>query len=183
MEQVNKARKIFGPLTLLHCSPTSDGAGCAVIASEEFVLKHGLGNQAVEIVAQALATDSPQAFDPLGQQRSCIELAGFGMSKKAAQEVYEKAGISPSEVDVVELHDCFSPNELITYDALGLCAPGKAAEFVLSGAATLPVFDTKNPSPPTKRVCVNPSGGLISKGHPLGATGLAQCAEICWQLR
>jgi sterol carrier protein 2 len=192
LEQVKKARKIVGPLTLLHCSPTSDGAGCAILASEEFVRKHGLMNQAVEIVAQALATDSTSAFDPKGQEKSCIQVAGFGMSQKAAQQVYEKARITAKDIDVVELHDCFSANELVTYDALGLCPPGKAADFISSGKCTvifnnpykkLPQFYKGNFPANQKKTIVNPSGGLISKGHPLGATGLAQCAELCWQLR
>lgn len=140
LEQVKNARKIVGPLTLLHCSPTSNGAGCAILASEHFVRKHGLLDQAVEIVAQALATDSTAAFDPKGQEKSCIQVAGFGMSQKAAQQVYQKAGISPKDLDVVELHDCFSANELITYDALGLCPPGKAADFISSGKCTVIYF-------------------------------------------
>jgi sterol carrier protein 2 len=181
-EQVKTARKIFGPLTLLHCSPTSDGAGCAILANEAFVVKHGLGTQAVEIAGQSLVTDSVLAFDPERKQKSCLQAAGFDMTKKAASDVYRQAGILPKEVDVVELHDCFSPNELITYDALGLCEPGKAADFIMSGAATLPAF-YKGSKQPLKRTIVNPSGGLISKGHPLGATGLAQCAELNWQIR
>jgi sterol carrier protein 2 len=181
-EQVKTARKIFGPMTLLHCSPTSDGAGCVIIASEAFVLKHALGAQAVEIVAQSIATDSILAFDPAEKEKSCIQVAGSDMSRKAAQDVYKAAGISAKDVDVVELHDCFSANELITYDALGLCEPGKAVEFLESGAVTLPAF-YKGGKTPARRVIVNPSGGLISKGHPLGATGLAQCSELCWQAR
>ncbi|KAJ3149890.1 sterol carrier protein 2 [Irineochytrium annulatum] len=181
VEQVKSARKIFGPLTLLHCSPTSDGAGCAIVASEEFVLKHGLGPQAIEIKAQSLATDSVLAHDPNDKSKSCIEIAGADMTRRAAKDVYRKAGISPKDVNVVELHDCFSCNELITYDALGICEPGKAADFTATGATTLPRFW---PGPkPAKNVIVNPSGGLISKGHPLGATGIAQCNELTWQLR
>ena len=137
LEQVKKARKICGPLTLLHCSPTSDGAGCAILASESFVRKHGLLNQAVEIVAQSIATDSTLAFDPKGERKSCIEIAGFAMSHEAAKQVYGKANITPKDVDVVELHDCFSANELITYDALGLCPIGKAADFITSGQCTV----------------------------------------------
>jgi sterol carrier protein 2 len=137
LEQVKNARKIVGPLTLLHCSPTSDGAGCAILASEDFVKRHGLLNQAVEIVAQSLATDSTFAFDPKCQEKSCVQVAGFGMSHTAAQQVYQKAGITPEEVDVVELHDCFSANELVTYDALGLCPTGKAADFISSGKCTV----------------------------------------------
>lgn len=140
LDQVKKARKIVGPLTLLHCSPTSDGAGCAILASETFVRNHGLMDQAVEIVAQSLATDSTSAFDPKGQNKSCLQVAGYGMSQKAAQQVYQKAGITPKDIDVVELHDCFSANELITYDALGLCPPGNAAEFIASGKCTVRFF-------------------------------------------
>ncbi|KAJ3204286.1 sterol carrier protein 2 [Dinochytrium kinnereticum] len=181
LEKVKNARKIFGPLTLLHCSPTSDGSGAALLASEEFVIKHGLQPQAIEIAAQCLATDSPLAHDPEDKKKSCVEVAGADMTRRAAREVYREAGIQAKDVGVVELHDCFSANELITYDALGLCEPGKAADFTLSGATHLPQF-WSGPTPP-HRVVVNPSGGLISKGHPLGATGLAQCCELTWQLR
>ncbi|KAI9340073.1 thiolase-like protein [Zopfochytrium polystomum] len=181
VDQVHNARKIFGPLTLLHCSPTSDGAACAIVASEDFVVKHGLGANAIEIVGQTLATDSTLAADPLGKNHSCIELAGADMTRRAAQDLYAATNTSPKNVSVVELHDCFSANELITYDALGLCEPGKAAEFTASGATYHPRF-WKGPQP-KNTVVVNPSGGLISKGHPLGATGIAQCAELNWQLR
>ena len=94
------------------------------------------------------------------------------MTKNAAQKVYEKAGIKASDVGVVELHDCFSANELVTYEALGLCEEGKAGEFIDNGDNTY-----------GGKVVVNPSGGLTSKGHPLGATSFAQCAELCWQIR
>ncbi|CAF1438832.1 unnamed protein product [Adineta steineri] len=102
----------------------------------------------------------------------CMRIVGYDMSKKAADKAYAKAGVKPSDVQVVELHDCFSANELITYEALGLCGEGKAGEYVERGDNTY-----------GGKCVVNPSGGLISKGHPLGATGLAQCAELCWQLR
>jgi acetyl-CoA acetyltransferase len=101
-----------------------------------------------------------------------MSLVGFDMTKAAAQSVYEQSGLGPEDVDVIELHDCFSANELITYEGLGLCAEGKAGELIDSGAVTY-----------GGQVVVNPSGGLISKGHPLGATGLAQCSELTWQLR
>lgn len=94
------------------------------------------------------------------------------MTKTAADRLFHKTGIKPTDVQVVELHDCFSANELITYEALGLCPPGKAGELIDRGDNTY-----------GGKYVVNPSGGLISKGHPLGATGLAQCAELCWQLR
>jgi acetyl-CoA acetyltransferase len=94
------------------------------------------------------------------------------MSKQAAREAYEEAEATPDEVDVCELHDCFSANELITYEALGFAAEGEGHRLVDEEATTY-----------GGKVVVNPSGGLISKGHPLGATGLAQCSELTWQLR
>jgi acetyl-CoA acetyltransferase len=152
----------------LQCCPTSDGAGAAILASEDFVRRHGLQAKAVEILGMAMTTDYRSTFD----EKSCIKLVGFDMTKAAAEKVYEQSGFGPENVDVVELHDCFSCNEMITYEALGLCPVGKGGAFVDAGANT---YDGQ--------VVVNPSGGLISKGHPLGATGLAQCAELNWQLR
>ncbi|XP_078120657.1 sterol carrier protein 2 isoform X2 [Sander vitreus] len=168
LEQVINSRKVFDFLTLLQCCPTSDGAGAAVLASEAFVRKHHLENQAVEIVAQEMVTDLASTFE----ENSCIKMVGYDMSQSAAKKCYEATGLKPSDVDVVELHDCFSANELITYEALGLCPEGKAGEMIDRGDNTY-----------GGKFVVNPSGGLISKGHPLGATGLAQCAELCWQLR
>ncbi|ORX81954.1 thiolase [Basidiobolus meristosporus CBS 931.73] len=167
LDSIRRSREVSGPLTMLQCCPTSDGSGAVVLASEEFVKKHELQNQAIHLVAQELVTDSPKAFNS-----SSIELVGFDMTRAAAQRVYRQANIKPSDIQVVELHDCFSANELITYDALGLSSPGKAHELV----------DSKDNTYGGKHV-VNPSGGLISKGHPLGATGLAQCCELTWQLR
>ena len=168
LEEILKAPTVYGPLTKLQCCPTSDGGAAAVLASEEFVRKHGLESKAVEILGMAMATDLPSTFD----EKSMIKLVGFDLTKKAADKVYKQSGLGPENVDVVELHDCFSCNELITYEGLGLCPVGKGGEFVDSGANTY-----------GGKVVVNPSGGLISKGHPLGATGLAQCAELNWQLR
>ncbi|KXS15252.1 thiolase-like protein [Gonapodya prolifera JEL478] len=168
LDQVMSSRKIFGPLTVLQCCPTSDGAGCAIVCSEEFVLKHNLAPQAVLIAAQAMATDSYQHIETL----SSIDMAGAQMTRRAAEQAFKTAGITRDDVGAVELHDCFSANELISYDALGLCEPGKAHELVASGNATY-----------GGKYVINPSGGLISKGHPLGATGLAQCTELTWQLR
>jgi len=167
LEDIQNAPMVFAPLTKLQCCPTSDGAGAAILASEAFVRKHGLEDKAVEIIGQAMTTDFQSSFD-----KSAIKLVGYDMTRKAAEKVYEQAGIGPEDVDVVELHDCFSCNELITYEGLGLCPEGKAGEFIDSGANTY-----------GGQVVVNPSGGLISKGHPLGATGLAQCSELTWQLR
>ena len=168
LEDIQNAPMVYEPLTKLQCCPTSDGAGAAILASEAFVKKHGLQAKAVEVAGMAMTTDYESSFD----EKSDMKLVGYDMTKNAARKVYEQSGFGPEDVDVVELHDCFSANELITYEALGLCPEGKAGEFVDSGAQTY-----------GGQVVVNPSGGLISKGHPLGATGLAQCAELNWQLR
>ena len=168
LEQIKAAPMVWEPLTKLQCCPTSDGAGAAILASEEFVKKHGLQKNAVEILGMAMTTDFTTTFS----EKSSMKLVGYDMTKEAARRVYEQAGVGPENVDVVELHDCFSANELITYEALGLCPEGKAGEFIDSDANTY-----------GGKVVVNPSGGLISKGHPLGATGLAQCAEMNWQVR
>jgi acetyl-CoA acetyltransferase len=168
LEDILKAPMVYEPLTKLQCCPTSDGAGAAILASEAFVEKHGLEAKAVEIAGMAMTTDYDSSFD----EKSMIKMVGFDMTKKAAEKVYEQSGMGPENVDVVELHDCFSCNEMITYEGLGLCPVGQAGKFVDDGAFTY-----------GGRVVVNPSGGLISKGHPLGATGLAQCSELVWQLR
>jgi len=168
LEDIKNAPMVFAPLTKLQCCPTSDGAGAAVVCSEDFVKKHGLQGQAIEIAGMAMTTD----FETTFSEKSSIKLVGYDMTQKAARKVYEQSGVGPEQVQVVELHDCFSANELVTYEALGLCPEGQAGEFVDSGANTY-----------GGAVVVNPSGGLISKGHPLGATGLAQCAELNWQLR
>jgi len=168
LEDIKAAKMIHEPLTKLQCSPTSDGSACAIVASEDFVEEHDLWDQAVEIAGQAMVTDMPSTFD----ERSSIKIVGFDMSRQAAEQAYEEAGVGPDDVDVVELHDCFSANELITYEALGLAAEGEGHKLVESQDTTY-----------GGRWVVNPSGGLISKGHPLGATGLAQCSELTWQLR
>jgi acetyl-CoA acetyltransferase len=168
LEQILDAPVMHAPLTKLQCCPTSDGAGAAVLASEDFVKAHGLKAQAVEIAGMAMTTDFTSTFD----EKSAIKLVGSDMTRAAAQSVYEQSGLGPEDVDVIELHDCFSANELVTYEALGLCGEGKAGVLVDEGATTY-----------GGQWVVNPSGGLISKGHPLGATGLAQCSELTWQLR
>ncbi|MDM7489943.1 lipid-transfer protein [Rhodococcus sp. GXMU-t2271] len=168
LEQVLGDKMIHAPLTRSQCSPTSDGAGAAVLASEAFVREHGLEDRAVEIVAQALTTDTGESFD----SRSMIDVVGAPMTGAAAARVFAESGLTVDDVDVIELHDCFAINEIITYEGLGLCGPGEGGKLVESGATTY-----------GGRWVVNPSGGLLSKGHPLGATGLAQCAELTWQLR
>ncbi|XXG97818.1 hypothetical protein Hte_004132 [Hypoxylon texense] len=169
LDQILKSPMIHEPLTKLQCCPTSDGGAAAVLVSQEFLdARPHLKERAVLIAGQCLATDSPRLFS-----RSAIDLVGYDMTRHAAAAALREAGVSsPGEVQVVELHDCFSANELVTLDALGLCAPGTAHELVRRGDITY-----------GGRFVVNPSGGLISKGHPLGATGLAQCAELVWHVR
>jgi acetyl-CoA acyltransferase len=167
LEDILNAPTIYAPLTKLQCSPTSDGSGAAILASERFVESHGLADQAVEIVGQAMVTDMTDTFDG-----TAAGLVGKHMTRAAADKVYAQSGLAPDDVDVIELHDCFSSNELLTYEALGLCAEGEGAKLVDNDDTTY-----------GGRWVVNPSGGLISKGHPLGATGLAQCSELTWQLR
>ena len=115
----------------------------------------------------ALCTDRAEDFS-----RGRIGMVGMGMTERAARQVYEESGIGPADTQVIELHDCFSTNELITYEGLGLCAEGEGEKLVLDDSCTY-----------GGRWVVNPSGGLLSKGHPIGATGLAQCSELVWQLR
>lgn len=127
-----------------------------------------LFNQAVEIAGIELATDQPSTYNG----RSAIKAVGFDMAQIAAKRLFFKAKLTPNDVQVIELHDCFAPNELITYEALGLCPIGKGGELVDRGDNTY-----------GGKWVINPSGGLISKGHPIGATGVAQCVELCNQLR
>lgn len=156
-----------GVMTRLMACPPICGAAAAVICSEAFAQRHGLNRQ-VRMSAQAMTTDRPSAFDG----NDLREVVGFSMARDAARQVYERAGIGPQDIDVVELHDCFAHNELLTYEALGLCPEGGAEKFVVDGDNTY-----------GGKVVTNPSGGLLSKGHPLGATGLAQCYELVQQLR
>ncbi|XP_008048351.2 non-specific lipid-transfer protein [Carlito syrichta] len=156
LDEVMSSKKVFDFLTLLQCCPTSDGAAAAVLANEEFVQKHNVQHKAVEILAQEMVTDLPSSFE----EKSVIKVVGFDMSKEAARKCYEKSGLRPSDIDVIELHDCFSVNELLTYEALGLCPEGQGGTLVDRGDNTY-----------GGKWVINPSGGLISKGHPLGATG------------
>ena len=151
---------------LMACPPTCGGAA-AVLVSETFANKHNI-DSSVKILAQAMTTDYESTFS----EKDMMQLVGYDMTKEAAKNVYQQAGVDVKDVDVVELHDCFAHNELITYEALGLCEEGEAQKFVQDGDNT---FGGK--------FVTNPSGGLLSKGHPLGATGLAQCFELTQQLR
>lgn len=168
-DEIKNAPMIHPPLTKLQCSPTSDGAGAAVLVSQAFLdARPHLKSQAILMAGQTLMTDAPELYS-----KSAMDLVGYEMTRRAAKAAMAEAGISPKDIKVCELHDCFSANELILLDGLGFSEPGKAHLMVKAGDIT---YGGKGP-------VINPSGGLISKGHPLGATGLAQCAELTWQLR
>jgi acetyl-CoA acetyltransferase len=166
-EEVLASSHVVTPLTRLQCCPPTCGAAAAVVCSEAYARRHGLDDR-VRIMAQVMATDGPDTFAAGNMMRS----VGYDMARHAAQRAYQMAGIGPEDVDVVELHDCFTANELIAYEALGLTPEGTAEQFIVDGDNTH-----------GGRVVTNPSGGLLSKGHPLGATGLAQCTELTWHLR
>ena len=167
VEEVLASPKMHGVLTRLQCCPPTCGAAAAIVVSENFARKKNL-NALIRIRAQAMTTDTSSSFEG----KSMMQVVGSDMSREAARQVFEVSGVDTGEVDVVELHDCFTANEIITYEALGLTGEGEAEKFVSDGDNTY-----------GGRYVVNPSGGLLSKGHPLGATGLGQCAELVWQLR
>ena len=167
LEEIMASPEVFDPLTRYQCCPPTCGAAAAVLCSDDFARKHGI-DRPVYIAAQAMTTDFQSTFD----EKSMMKMIGYDMAKACAKKVYEQAGIGPDDVDVVELHDCFTANELLTYEALGLCKEGEAEKFI---------WDNDNTY--GGKFVTNPSGGLLSKGHPLGATGLAQCTELVWHLR
>ncbi|MEV6013850.1 lipid-transfer protein [Streptomyces sp. NPDC051976] len=167
VEEVLASPPIYGPLTRLQCCPPTCGAAAAVVCTPEFARAHGLDPRVV-IKAQSLTTDTRSTFET-GDMRQVI---GYDLAVNTAAAVYEEAGVDPLDLRVVELHDCFTTNEFLTYEALSLTPIGTAEKFVRDGENTY-----------GGQVVTNPSGGLLSKGHPLGATGLAQAAELVWQLR
>ena len=167
LDEVMASKHLYGPITRFQACPPTCGAAAAVLVSPAFAAKHGL-DASVEIVAQALTTDVPGTFD----ERGMMSVVGYDMAREAARQVYEAAGVGPDDIQVVELHDCFTPNELISYEALGLTPEGTAERYIRDGQNSY-----------GGRHVTNPSGGLLSKGHPLGATGLAQCYELTQQLR
>jgi acetyl-CoA acetyltransferase len=167
VDEVLATPKIYGVLTRAQCCPPTCGAAAAVLVSEDFAKLHGLPDD-IAILGQAMTTDFASTFD----QHSLMKSVGYDMSKTAARRAYEEAGVGPEDIDVCELHDCFTTNELVTYEALGLTPEGTAEKFVWDGDNTY-----------GGKIVTNPSGGLLSKGHPLGATGLAQCTELVEQLR
>ena len=166
LEQIKDSMVIFPDyLTRLCACPPSCGAAAVVVCSLAFARKHGVSN-AITIKAQAMVTDTEDT------KGNCLQLAGADLTRRAAEQVYEISGIGPEEVDLIELHDCFSPNEAISLEALSVCEDGGTEKLIRDGSITY-----------GGNCVVNPSGGLLSKGHPLGATGLAQCAELVWHLR
>ena len=167
VEEILASPEVFDPLTRYQCCPPTCGAAAAIVCSDDFAKKKGIANP-VWIAAQAMTTDYPSTFE----EKSMIKMVGYDMAKKCADQVYEKAGLGPKDVQVIELHDCFTANEVLTYEALGLAKEGEAEKLIWENDNT---FGGK--------WVTNPSGGLLSKGHPLGATGLAQCTELVWQLR
>ncbi|HEX6839757.1 MAG TPA: lipid-transfer protein [Polyangia bacterium] len=166
VDEILAAEEVFDPLTRYQCCPPTCGAAAAVLCSDEFAKKHGIAKSPY-IAAQVMTTDYPSTFE-----KSMIKMVGYDMTKNGAAKAYEQAGLGPDDVDVVELHDCFTSNEILTYEGLGLCKEGEAEKLIWDGDNTY-----------GGKWVTNPSGGLLSKGHPLGATGLAQCTELVWQLR
>jgi sterol carrier protein 2 len=167
VEEVLASEEVFDPLTRYQCCPPTCGAAAAILCSDEFAKRHGI-SKPVYIAGQAMVTDKKSSFD----EDSMIKMVGYDMTRDAAKKVYEESGLGPKDVQVVELHDCFTANEILTYEGLGLCGEGEAEKFIEAGDNTY-----------GGKYVTNPSGGLLSKGHPLGATGLAQCTELVWQLR
>ncbi|GGM89825.1 lipid-transfer protein [Dactylosporangium sucinum] len=166
IEEVLASRQIYGPITKFQCCPPTSGAAAAVVVSREYATRHGLRGDVV-IAGQAMTTDYTNTFE--GDMR---KLVGYDLTASAAKAVYEQSGIGPEDVRVAEVHDCFTVHEFLIYEGLGLTPKGTAEKFVLDGENTY-----------GGQVVINPSGGLIARGHPIGATGLAQCAELVWQLR
>lgn len=166
LEEVLASPLVHGPLTRLQCCPPTSGGAAAVLVSADYARRKGIGAK-VRIAGQALTSDRASSFE--GDMRHVV---GYDIAAEAARRAYEQAGIGPDDIPVAELHDCFTTNELLTYEALGLTPEGTGEKFVLEEENTY-----------GGKVVTNPSGGLLSKGHPLGATGLAQCAELTWQLR
>ena len=158
VEEVLSSRQISGPLTLLMCSPIGDGAAAVVLCSEEAARR--LGAETVRVRATALVSGRDRTPD----QPGAVE--------RAAAKAYDMAGVGPEDLDVIEVHDAAAPAELMIYEELGLCGPGEGPKLLASGETAL-----------GGRVPVNPSGGLLAKGHPIGATGCAQLVELADQLR
>ncbi|MEH6635661.1 MAG: lipid-transfer protein [Halioglobus sp.] len=166
VEEVLAAPPVFRNLRKLYACPPSCGAAAVVVCNEAFARAHGIRSD-VSLIGKGWCSDKKQYFTG-----SVMDVMFQALSRDAANAAYEDAGIGPEDIDVIELHDCFTTNELATYSALGLCKDEELNDFVASGNNTY-----------GGRYVVNPSGGLLAKGHPLGATGLAQITELTWHLR
>ncbi|WP_135830375.1 thiolase domain-containing protein [Halorussus halobius] len=162
LDDAESAQTVADPLTLYHCCPTSDGAAAAVVVSEDVVGEYT--DDPIRIAGVGAASDAVGLF-----QRDSY--TGIEASRRAAETAYDRAGLGPEDVDFAEVHDCFAIAEILAYEDLGFCEPGEGGDLVASGATAL---DGDLP--------VNPSGGLKSKGHPIGATGAGQVAEVFKQL-
>ncbi len=165
-DEVLAVPPIYRGLRKLFACPPSCGAAAVVVCSEAFARRQGIRTD-IRLIGSGWCSDKQEFFesDPL-------DVMFRALSRTAADQAYEQAGVGPDDIDVIELHDCFTSNEAITYSALGLCAEDDIDAFILEGHNTY-----------GGRYVVCPSGGLLSKGHPLGATGLAQITELVWQLR
>lgn len=166
VEEILAAPPIFRQLRKLYACPPSCGAASVLVCSEDFANSQGIRTD-VTLAGKGWSSDRQQYFNG-----GVLDVMFQALSRDAATAAYEDAGIGPEDVDVIELHDCFATNELATYEALGLCKHEDLNGFVAQGDNTY-----------GGRVVINPSGGLLAKGHPLGATGLAQITELTWQLR
>lgn len=161
VEEVIASRMISDPLTLLQCCPTGDGAAAIVVVNDD--IRKRLALPTVQIRGSVLHSGTPTS--------GFRNMLRPEITRHCARDAFEQAAIGPQDLDVVELHDAFSIAELIYYEALGLCEDGQSASFLSSGQSTF-----------GGAVVVNPSGGLLSKGHPVGCSGVAQAVELYWQL-
>jgi len=166
VEEVLAGDPIYRGLRKLYACPPSCGAASVIVCSEAYAKRHGI-RQDIRLIGSGWCSDKQEYFesDPL-------DIMFRALSREAASLAYEDAGVGPEDIDVIELHDCFTSNEAITYDALGLCEADDVEKFILEGQNTY-----------GGKYVVCPSGGLLAKGHPLGATGLAQITELVEQLR
>jgi acetyl-CoA acetyltransferase len=167
LEDVMSARMVAFPNTLYMCCPTGDGAAAAILVSEDKLKQLAGGRKRAKIAASVLTSDPYTDRD--------LTLPDVNtLTKRAAQKAYEMAGVSAKDVSLTELHDCFATAELVHYENLGLCGEGEAGKFIEEGGGQHPGLGGKSP--------VNVSGGLLSKGHPLGASGVANICEVVWHL-
>jgi acetyl-CoA acyltransferase len=158
LEDIMSAPMVADPLTRLMCSPIGDGAAATVLCASSIANRYT--SKPVQVLASMISSGTDHGADEPG------------VVTRVAKQAYEKAGVGPSDLSVIELHDASAPAELITYEELGLCKPGEGGKMIDDGVTEI-----------TGRIPVNPSGGLLAKGHPVGATGVAQICEIFWQLR